>query len=399
MEAIGEDGSLNLERVRPVAEVRNGYSYFENGDVAFAKVTPCFENGKGALMRDLQLGAGFGTSELTVLRPKGNTSARFLNFVVQSEQFRQNGAGAMTGAGGLKRVPDDFTRDFKTPWPPRSEQERIATFLDKQTARIDSLIAEKERLATSVRAYEQAEISRLLTYGVNEAPLKKTGKSFIPEAPTGWRVTAFKRALIAMGQGWSPQCESQPAQPGQWGVLKVGCVNGTRFDASENKALPTELQPDLTCVIRKGDVLMSRANTKELVGMAAIVEDDYPHLMLCDKLYRLELKRDWVLPDYAVLALRSDLSRRQLELGASGASSSMQNISQDVVRELLLAFPSLEEQQAIVERAAQIRDACGTLAEHIREHLGRLREYRSSLISAAVTGQLNLNSDSSTRAN
>lgn len=124
--------------------------------------------------------------------------------------------------------------------------------------------------------------------------------------------------------------------------------------------------------------------------MAAIVEDDYPKLILCDKLYRLELHPDWVLPDYAVLALRSDLSRRQIELGASGASSSMQNISQDVVRELLLAFPPLQEQRAIVEKAGQIRNACGTLAEHVGEHIARLREYRSSLISAAVTGQLDL---------
>lgn len=390
MDAIGENGAIDLSQRRPVVEVRNGYSYFEDGDVAFAKVTPCFENGKGALMRDLECGAGFGTTEITVLRPKETTEPRFLNYVLRSEQFRQNGAGAMTGAGGLKRVPDEFTRNFKTPWPPRSEQQRIASLLDEQTARIDALIAEKERLASSVRAYEQAEISRLLTHGVNDAPLEKTGKSFIPEAPAGWRVTAFKRALISMGQGWSPQCENQPAQPGEWGVLKVGCVNGTRFDASENKALPPELQPDLTCVLRKGDLLMSRANTKELVGMAALVDEDYPQLMLCDKLYRLELRPDWVSSAYAALALRSDTSRQQIELGASGASSSMQNISQDVVRELVVAFPSLKEQHLIVQKANQIREACRNLAEHVHEHIDRLREYRSSLISAAVTGQLSI---------
>jgi type I restriction enzyme S subunit len=135
---------------------------------------------------------------------------------------------------------------------------------------------------------------------------------------------------------------------------------------------------------------MSRANTKELVGMSALVEEDYPRLMLCDKLYRLELRTDWVLPAYAVLALRSDTSRRQIELGASGASSSMQNISQDVVRELVMAFPPLEEQGLIVEKAGQIREACGSLAEHVHGHITLLREYRSSLISAAVTGQLSI---------
>lgn len=163
MEAIGEDGSLKLDRVRPVSEVRNGYSYFEDGDVAFAKVTPCFENGKGALMRNLVLGAGFGTSELTVLRPKGDTSSRFLNYVVQSQQFRQHGAGAMTGAGGLKRVPDEFTRDFKTPWPPRTEQERIADFLDEQTARIDALREHVRAHIERLREYRSSLISAAVT--------------------------------------------------------------------------------------------------------------------------------------------------------------------------------------------------------------------------------------------
>jgi hypothetical protein len=158
-------------------------------------------------------------------------------------------------------------------------EERQAYFINslvKQLRRLKSKgLVEQVQVASSVRAYEQAEISRLLTHGGTDAPLEKTWKPFIPEAPAGWRVTAFKRALISMGQGWSPQCENQPAQPGEWGVLKVGCVNGTRFDANENKALPPELQPDLTCVLRQGDVLMSRANTKELVGMAALVDEDW----------------------------------------------------------------------------------------------------------------------------
>lgn len=324
------------------------------------------------------------------LRVDERTEPRFVHYWMNNELCREQFAYLSNSTSGLANLNGTVLGTARLAFPSRTDQEHIANFLDEQTARIDTLIAEKERLASSVRAYEQAEISRLLTHGVNDAPLEKTGKSFIPKAPAGWRVTAFKRALISMGQGWSPQCENQPAQPGEWGVLKVGCVNGTRFDASENKALPPELQPDLTCVLRKGDLLMSRANTKELVGMAALVDEDYPQLMLCDKLYRLELRPDWVSPAYAALALRSDTSRQQIELGASGASSSMQNISQDVVRELVVAFPSLDEQHLIVQKANQIQETCRNLAEHVHEHIVRLREYRSSLISAAVTGQLDL---------
>jgi len=392
MEAIGENGSIRLDRTRPVHEVRTGYTYFEDGDVAFAKVTPCFENGKGALMRNLEGGAGFGTSELTVLRPKPGVNGRFLNYVVQSEPFRRLGVGAMTGAGGLKRVPEEFTRDFVVAWPSADVQQHIATFLDEQTARIDALIAEKARLAVAVREHEQAQISQLLACGLTDDFLQKTGNTFVPSAPSHWRVVPFKRALLGMEQGWSPQCDSRPAVTGEWGVLKVGCVNGTKFNPEENKALPTDLTPDLSCVIRKDDVLVSRANTRELVGSAAIVWGDFPNLLLCDKLYRLKLASDWVTPEFSVLLLRADTARRQIELGASGASSSMQNISQDVIRELVVAMPPLAEQSKIVQRAMAIRAKANDLAHHITEHIDRLREYRASLISAAVTGQLDINS-------
>ena len=163
MEAIGENGSLSLDRTRPVAEVRNGYSYFENGDIAFAKVTPCFENGKGALMRGLEHAAGFGTTELTVLRPKLDANPNFLNYVLQSSRFRQLGAAAMTGAGGLKRVPDEFTKDFKTAWPVPEDQSRIANFLDERTAQIDGLRSHCREHIALLREYRSSLISAAVT--------------------------------------------------------------------------------------------------------------------------------------------------------------------------------------------------------------------------------------------
>lgn len=209
MEAIGEDGSLNLARLRPVSEVRNGYSYFEDGDVAFAKVTPCFENGKGALMRGLERGAGFGTTELTVLRAKGSTEPRFLNYVVQSEQFRQHGVGAMTGAGGLKRVPDDFTRDFKTPWPGEADQIRIANFLDQQTARIDVLITEKERLLAAAREYFLSRLGTAVVAGLrsDRQYVAATAKGFA-SVPEDWSLVPLKHLATSSG-GMTPSKDKE----------------------------------------------------------------------------------------------------------------------------------------------------------------------------------------------
>ncbi|MGZ5800043.1 MAG: restriction endonuclease subunit S, partial [Burkholderiaceae bacterium] len=324
-----------------------------------------------------------------VLQPVAGINPRYMRWMLYLFDLAHM---KTLGAGVRQTITFSDIGNCAVTVPPPSEQERIANFLDEKTARIDALIAEKERLGTAVREYEQAELSRILTYGLGTHRIVPTGRPFITDAPNHWKVTAFKRALKGLGQGWSPQCESRPAEANEWGVLKVGCVNGTSFNPDENKALPPSLEPDLSCVLRRGDVLVSRANTRELVGLAALVEEDHPNLLMCDKLYRLQLHHDWVTPEYSVLLLRSDASRRQIELGASGASSSMQNISQDVIRELLVSFPPLEEQAEIIVKARKIRESCNLLVNHCAEHIDRLREYRSSLISAAVTGQLDINS-------
>ncbi|MDC8771761.1 restriction endonuclease subunit S [Roseateles albus] len=293
---------------------------------------------------------------------------------------------------GLANINATLLGSVLMAFPPLPDQERISNFLDDKTARIEALIAEKERLLAAMQEHVQAQISGLLLNGSKGAALVSTGRPFVAFAPEHWRVVALKRALVGMNQGWSPQCESRPAEANEWGVLKVGCVNGTTFNAEENKALPPPLEPDMSCQIRRGDVLVSRANTLALVGSAALVDGDYPNLFLCDKLYRLDLKTDWLTPEFAVLLIRSGPSRFQIELGAGGASSSMQNISQDVLRELIVALPPIDEQLELSRQAKAIRAQCDSLVSHIEEHIDRLREYRSSLISAAVTGQLDVGS-------
>ena len=101
MEAIGDDGQLDLSRTKPFEEVSSGYTYFAEGDVTLAKITPCFENGKGALMKGLTAGFGFGTTELIVARPIVNAiESEYLTCVFNSHTFRKLGESEMYGAGG-----------------------------------------------------------------------------------------------------------------------------------------------------------------------------------------------------------------------------------------------------------------------------------------------------------
>ena len=105
MESIGEDGSLDLNTARPLGSVYQGFTYFRDNDVLIAKITPCFENGKGAIAENLRNGIGFGTTELHVLRSRDDLDRRFLFYLTTSLAFREPGEASMYGAGGQKRAP------------------------------------------------------------------------------------------------------------------------------------------------------------------------------------------------------------------------------------------------------------------------------------------------------
>jgi type I restriction enzyme, S subunit len=164
MSAIGEDGTLFLESEKPIGELESGYTYFRDGDVTIAKITPCYENGKGALMRGLTQGIGFGTTELIVVRPKHEEAcAEFLHFLFVSSVFRNIGESHMYGAGGQKRVPDDFIRNFATGFPPASEQIAIKTFLQAELAKFDTLTAQAQRAIDLLQERRTALISAAVT--------------------------------------------------------------------------------------------------------------------------------------------------------------------------------------------------------------------------------------------
>lgn len=122
---------------KPQGDIYNGYTYFADNDVVVAKITPCFENGKGALARNLSNGMGFGTTEFHVLRALPGISPRWLFYLTLSAPFRKQGEAQMIGAGGQKRVPESFIKDFRVGIPNEAEQNQIANFLDWKTAQID----------------------------------------------------------------------------------------------------------------------------------------------------------------------------------------------------------------------------------------------------------------------
>lgn len=215
---------------------------------------------------------------------------------------------------------------------------------------------------------------------------RDSGIPWLGRVPKGWSVKRIKLVTCSIEQGWSPQCEGAPVtSPEEWGVLKVGCVNGGRFNPAENKTLPSDLAPIPELGVRAGDVLVSRANTRELVGSAACVAADHLNLLLCDKLYRLRLDRDACRSEWLALYLGSAAARSQIELAASGASQSMVNIGQSTILDMPMPLPHPDEQVGILAFLACETTKIDSLVAEQERLVALLKEKRQAVISQAVT--------------
>lgn len=274
--------------------------------------------------------------------------------------------------------------------PSENELKNIVSFLNHETTQIDTLIEKQQTLIQLLKEKRQAVISHAVTKGLNpDAPMKDSGVEWLGEVPEHWGLTRIKYITSVFEQGWSPQCDSRPAEENEYGVLKVGCVNHGKFNVKENKALPPELSPKLQYLIYKNDLLISRANTKELVGSAAVVDDDYDNILLCDKLYRLRFIPE-INPRLVSFYLSIGAVREQIELQASGASHSMQNISQDVIKEMPCFFLSKEESKSILAFIDKQTEVFDSLINNAQKAIQLMQERRTALISAAVTGKIDV---------
>ena len=275
---------------------------------------------------------------------------------------------------------------------PNSKYDRvkIANFLDHETAKIDTLIEKQQQLIKLLKEKRQAVISHAVTKGLDpDVPMRDSGVEWLGDVPEHWEVAKLKYRTSVLEQGWSPQCDTRPAEKDEYGVLKVGCVNYSAFNYTENKALPKEMKPQLKYIIKKDDLLISRANTKELVGSAAVVDQDYKNLILCDKLYRLRFECN-VLPQLVAYYFSLPVVRQQIELEATGASHSMQNIGQSTIRELPVVFPPQNEAHTLVDEIGKRIATFNSVLVKTNEQIILLRERRTALISAAVTGKIDV---------
>jgi type I restriction enzyme S subunit len=385
MDAVAERGGLALENERPLEEVGAGYTYFADGDVVVAKITPCFENGKGALASGLTSGVALGTTELHVIRAHGELDAKFLFYISISDHFRRIGESEMYGAGGQKRIPDTFIKDFRATLPPLPEQLGIISFLDHETAWIDVLIDKKRRVLERLEEKRLAVITHAVTKGLNPvAPMKNSGIDWLGNVPTHWEIKKIKYAV-------SHVVDCLHTTPHYDGDLRYPAVRTA--DVDRGRLLLDQVRLVSEEVYRKriqrlkpvaGDILYSREG--ERFGMAALVP---PEIDLClgQRMMMFRSLPD-MQSDYLMWALNSEAIYQQVILYTGGATSPHINIC-DIIN-FAIPCPPKEEQIKIAEHIDRQCRHIEKIIKKLRSGIEMFQEYRSVLITNAVTGKINV---------
>ena len=155
-----ESGMIVAAEKRPFEQVRKGYTYFEENDVLFAKITPCMENGKAAIARGLPDGIGFGSTEFHVLRPSPSVISEWVWLFIRQQRFREEAKKAFRGGVGQQRVPQEFLEQYLLPLPPLDEQRRIVAHLEAVQEKIKALKEAQVATEAELKRLEQAILEK-----------------------------------------------------------------------------------------------------------------------------------------------------------------------------------------------------------------------------------------------
>lgn len=354
MEITGNRVVLNLSGTR--------MQHVEAGD--FISHLRTFQGGL-----ELARTAGKVSPAYTVIAPRPGVEPEFFKYVLKSQGYVSQIASL------TDQLRDGQTMRFaefnKTalPVPPQGEQRAIADYLDHETAEIDAFIRDVDTLSSLAMERRAVFLEHSLVLG--------TGKTL-----------PLRRLSPLQISGVSVNAAPWASCPGELGVLKTGAVSKGWFDPTENKAvLEASERARLQTPVVGDRVLVNRANTPSLVGSAVYVREAHSNLYLSDKLWSLDFAAN---NDFMALALSTRHYREQVKQLAVGASSSMQNLSYGDFLTLTVQVPSKSEQARIVQKFTSQSRNDTALVTQAQDAKFLATERRAALISAVVTGQIDV---------
>lgn len=267
-----------------------------------------------------------------------------------------------------------------------SPDQLLARIQAERQARYEQQLNEWE---TAVKEWEKSDTDEKRPPKPQKmAPSGESIQVYDSELPDGWITLNLSQFVLELGQGWSPKCENREAQSDEWSVIKTTAIQFGHFDPAANKALPKNLPPRRWLGLHSGEILITRAGPRSRCGVVCRVRGNHPHLMLCDKAYRLVLSESATSPEFVERLLCSPDALAAIENLKTGINDSGVNITQSAFLQLALPIPSLPEQQEIVRLLDEQFEAIAQNEREIDTALKRSDALRQSILKKAFTGQL-----------
>jgi type I restriction enzyme, S subunit len=418
MAAVAEEsGKIDLSARRPIRDVAKGYVRFMEGDVIFAKITPCMENGKVAPVVGLPGERAAGSTEFHVLRPVA-TDQRYLWYWLVGRGFRGRAKRNMSGSAGQLRVPVDWLREADFPLAPLAEQRRIVARVDALFAEIAegeaALAAARKGLDTFRRALLKAAVTGELTKDWRATNLiSRTGRdllaciakeranqsgrarrvagpapldtSILPQLPGGWGWATLGGIAESVRNGTSA---APRAASNQHEILRISAVRPLRIDEAQIRFLDDDqAKAAATATVEAGDLLFTRYNgSAELVGVGAIYRG--PKRFYPDKIIRVRLESALsVLAEFVELAVNTGAGRKHVAANIK-TTAGQQGLSGESLKATPIPIPPPAESAEILRRVSDaLSAAADTLALLDAESTDGAR-LKQSILKAAFEGRL-----------
>lgn len=368
------------EKEKTLKEVYKGYTYFRDGDVLLAKVTPCFENGKAGIAKGLTNSIGFGSSEFHIVRPKKDILAEWIYYTFLTNKFKREGKRSFTGSSGLKRVPISFIQKYSIPLPPLLEQQRIVNKLDALFARIDEAIQLVEANLELIPSLKMALLDKAFKGQLlGEVKLGKDG------LPKKWELKELNSCVnIISGYAFK---SNDFTSNNQIKSIKITNVGVNEFIKTDSDLLPLSfLESHSNFIANQNDVVVSLTRSIINAGLkVSKVPSSYNKSLVNQRVALLKNNHKSNL-NYVYFYLNSkEVLNYVLEFSKS---LNQPNLSIKALKALKIPIPPLKEQDKIVNKLNSLFQNINQLKTENQNKLKHLQNLKKSLLEQAFQDKL-----------
>ena len=396
-----QDGYLDLTEIRETVVPSADASRFElrPGDVLMTEGGDFDKLGRGCVWHG-QIAGCLHQNHIFAVRPDtSKLIAEYLSLAMTSNVGKYHFTRTSQQSTNLATTNQAKIKDFAFPLPPLSEQRAITDFLNAETARIDVLSARKQDLIDRIKEKRAALIFRAVTHGLpsNTAaaagldpapPLKSTGIDWIAEVPRHWTLTRLRRCAtiqtgVTLGKEYPEELsESRP-------YLRVANVQDGYLDFTEIKETVVLSAEASRFELRSGDVLMTEGGDFDKLGRGCVWYGEVAGCLHQNHIFAVRPDTRKLIPEYLSLAMTSDVGKHHFTRTAQ-QSTNLATTNQSKIKDFAFPLPPLPEQRAILDWMALQETRFRNVEGRMRDAIGELEEYRSALITAAVTGKIDV---------